>query len=97
MTEYDSVKHPNHYQLEDVTEVKDHILSVLGTRGFISYAIGNVMKYVSRGDKKNGLEDLKKAREYIDMSIIVLEEAHSNDEQVRDDVERKQIYGFGRA
>lgn len=35
----------------------------------IGYFEGNVIKYVSRWRKKNGLEDLKKARHYIDLLI----------------------------
>jgi hypothetical protein len=30
---------------------------------------GNVIKYVSRWRKKNGIDDLRKARHYIDMLI----------------------------
>ena len=35
----------------------------------IGYMEGNVIKYVSRWRSKNGLEDLKKARHYIDLLI----------------------------
>jgi len=35
----------------------------------IGYMEGNVIKYVSRWREKNGLEDLKKARHYIDLLI----------------------------
>lgn len=35
----------------------------------IGYMEGNVIKYVSRYKNKNGIEDLKKARHYIDMLI----------------------------
>lgn len=35
----------------------------------IGYMAGNVIKYVSRYREKNGIEDLKKARHYIDMMI----------------------------
>lgn len=34
---------------------------------------GNVIKYVCRWDAKNGLEDLKKARRYLDMQIRKME------------------------
>lgn len=39
----------------------------------IPFAEGNVIKYVCRWRKKNGLEDLKKARRILDM-MIELEE-----------------------
>jgi hypothetical protein len=35
----------------------------------IGYFEGNVIKYVSRWRAKNGIEDLKKARHYIDLLI----------------------------
>ncbi len=35
----------------------------------IGFATGNVIKYVCRHDAKNGIEDLKKARRYLDMMI----------------------------
>lgn len=39
----------------------------------IGYVEGNVIKYVVRWRRKNGIEDLKKARHYIDL-LIELEE-----------------------
>lgn len=41
----------------------------------IGYMAGNVIKYVSRYQDKNGIEDLKKARHYIDMMIEFEQEA----------------------
>lgn len=35
----------------------------------LGFCEGNVIKYVSRWRKKNGIEDLKKARHYIDILI----------------------------
>lgn len=35
----------------------------------LSYAQGNVIKYVSRYLHKNGIEDLEKAKQYIDFMI----------------------------
>lgn len=69
------VKHPSHYMLEDGTEVKNHIRSILGDEGFKSWAIGNAIKYVSRyNDKGKPIQDLKKAQENIQMVIDVLGE-----------------------
>ncbi|MFL2019637.1 DUF3310 domain-containing protein [Weissella hellenica] len=75
---YDNVKHPKHYLLSDGTEVKDHINSIVGDMlGRSAWKVANVIKYVARADKKNGLEDLKKAREYIDMLIADKETENS--------------------
>ena len=71
----DAVKQPSHYMLEDGTEVKNHIRSILGDEGFKSWAIGNAIKYVSRyKDKGKPTQDLKKAQENIQMVIDVLGE-----------------------
>ena len=40
----------------------------------IDWCIGNVIKYVSRYEKKNGLEDLKKARWYLEYKIQEIED-----------------------
>lgn len=40
----------------------------------LGYLEGNIVKYVSRWKKKNGLEDLKKARHYLDKLIEVTEQ-----------------------
>lgn len=70
-----AVKQPAHYMLEDGTEVKNHIRSILGDEGFKSWAIGNAIKYVSRyKDKGKPIQDLKKAQENIQMVIDVLGE-----------------------
>ncbi|WP_404975683.1 DUF3310 domain-containing protein [Weissella paramesenteroides] len=53
---YDAVKHPKHYLLSDGTEVKDHINSIVGEMlGRSAWKAANVIKYVARADKKNGL------------------------------------------
>ena len=39
----------------------------------IGYAEGNIIKYVSRWKSKNGIQDLKKARHYLDLLIEHLE------------------------
>ena len=71
----DDVKRPSHYMLEDGTEVKNHIRSILGDEGFKYWAIGNAIKYVSRyKDKGKPVQDLKKAQENIQMVIDVLGE-----------------------
>lgn len=35
----------------------------------LGYLEGNIIKYISRWRKKNGMSDLRKARHYIDMLI----------------------------
>ncbi|WP_209774611.1 DUF3310 domain-containing protein [Anaerococcus degeneri] len=45
----------------------------MGTVGFLSFYKGNIIKYILRANKKNGLEDYKKARQYLDWYIQELE------------------------
>lgn len=72
---HDAVNHPNHYCKGGV-ECLDAIKAALGDKyeGFIA---GNVLKYVYRYPDKNGVEDCKKARFYLDKLIEVL----SNEER----------------
>lgn len=59
----DNVHQPHHYarfKIEPITFIMENGLP---------FAAGNVIKYVCRHDAKNGIEDLKKARRYLDMMI----------------------------
>ena len=56
----------NHYKLLEIQPV-EYI-----HKNNIPYLEGNVIKYITRHRFKNGIEDLKKARHYIDL-IIELE------------------------
>lgn len=66
----DNVNHPQHYV--GAIEVIDYIEDKLGADGFESYCVGNIIKYVSRYKKKNGLEDLKKAQWYLNKIISTI-------------------------
>tara|TARA_R110002012_G_C11554194_1_gene602766 strand:- start:780 stop:998 length:219 start_codon:yes stop_codon:yes gene_type:complete len=46
---------------------------IMANEGDFTWCIANVIKYVSRYKRKNGLEDLKKARWYLDRQIQELE------------------------
>lgn len=63
------VAHPKHYQLAPGLEAKDVIEAVLGQAGFKLYCHGNILKYILRAQNKNGDEDFKKARMYIDFYL----------------------------
>ena len=53
----------NHYK-DCAIQPIDYILE-----NGLGYLEGNVIKYVTRHDKKNGLQDLEKAKHYIDLII----------------------------
>ena len=66
----DKIKSPNHYKLEGLNcETIDVVKARLGKEGFKAFCVGNVLKYVLRAEKKNGLEDYKKSRQYLDWII----------------------------
>lgn len=67
---HDAVNHPNHYCKGGV-ECLDAIKAALGDK-YEGFLAGNVLKYVYRYPDKNGMEDCKKARFYLDELIEVL-------------------------
>ena len=68
--ETDNVNHPAHYQSSTGLEVIDAIEAFTeGLEGIDAVCTGNIIKYVSRWKKKNGVEDLQKARWYLDKLI----------------------------
>nr|DAY24989.1 MAG TPA: nucelotide kinase [Caudoviricetes sp.] len=73
----DNVKSPKHYKLEGLNvESIEVIKSILGKEGFKAFCKGNTMKYLIRAEKKNGTEDYRKAKTYLDW---YLEECDNND------------------
>lgn len=67
----DNVNHPSHYTTGKF-ETIDVIQDMLSPKMFEGFCIGNTIKYLSRYRHKNGIEDLKKARWYLDKIIDVL-------------------------
>ena len=66
----DMVNHPSHYQSETGLEVFDVIEAfTFDLKGIEAVDTGNVIKYICRWKKKNGLEDLEKARWYLNRLI----------------------------
>lgn len=70
MIEDEMVSHPPHYQSKNGLEVIDVIEAFTeNLKGIEATDTGNIIKYICRWKKKNGLQDLKKARCYIDHLI----------------------------
>ena len=67
----DVVNNPSHYNKGGI-ECIDAIAAATG-EGFEFYLQGNIMKYMWRYRYKNGTEDLKKARWYLDKLIKEVE------------------------
>ncbi len=67
------VNHPSHYGGADNPYEAIKVVEAWG----LNFCLGNVVKYISRAGKKgNALEDLKKARWYLDREITNLEKAN---------------------
>lgn len=67
--ESSKVHHPNHYN-QNGMEVWDVIKAFTSNlSGAEAFYAGNAIKYILRWDKKNGIEDLEKAKVYIDKII----------------------------
>lgn len=62
--EKDPINQPDHYTAGGI-ETIDYINAKLTPDQFEGYMIGNVLKYCSRYQNKNGIEDLKKAEWYL--------------------------------
>ncbi|MDH8856833.1 DUF3310 domain-containing protein [Staphylococcus epidermidis] len=68
-TLYDKINHPSHYTYGEI-EIIDFIEQV--TKDYkpeLAFAIGNAIKYISRANRKNGKEDLDKARWYLNRAF----------------------------
>lgn len=60
------VSHPPHYQAETGMEVIDVIEAfTFDLKGIEAVSTANIIKYICRWKKKNGLQDLKKAMWYL--------------------------------
>ncbi|MDH9618333.1 DUF3310 domain-containing protein [Staphylococcus epidermidis] len=65
----EKVNHPSHYTYGEI-EVINFIEQV--TKDYkpeLAFAIGNAIKYISRANRKNGKEDLDKARWYLNRAF----------------------------
>ena len=68
----DNVNHPAHYQSRNGLETIDIIEAcVEDLTGMEAVCTGNIIKYISRWKKKNGLEDLRKAKWYLNRLIDI--------------------------
>ena len=70
----DNVNHPNHYQniagVEAIDILNDVVKDLPGDQGAMLW---NTLKYLLRFQKKNGVEDLKKAQNYLNYLIADIE------------------------
>lgn len=70
---HDAVNHPSHYCRDGIECIDVIKATTKGMNAFDAFCQGNAMKYLFRWQYKNGVEDLKKARWYIDKLIEIQE------------------------
>ncbi|MHC3648947.1 DUF3310 domain-containing protein [Streptococcus suis] len=66
---HDNVNNPSHYQGNYGMESIDVLRNFMTSEQLKGFHLGNALKYQLRYQKKNGLEDLKKARKNLDWLI----------------------------
>ena len=71
------ITNPDHYKHGGI-ETIEYMKAKLTKEQFEGYLLGNVLKYVSRYRHKDGVNDLKKAKWYLERLIEEKEEKHEN-------------------
>ena len=77
---HDPVHSPIHYADGNGVECIEAIEASMSMEEFKGFLKGNVQKYVWRYAQKNGAEDLKKAKWYLErlITVVAMEEAFKN-------------------
>jgi hypothetical protein len=73
----DNVNHPSHYTQGSIECIDAIAEATKFLRGIEATDTGNILKYMWRWNNKNGLEDLRKARWYLNHLISHLEESQT--------------------
>uniref|UniRef100_A0AB39AIW0 Nucelotide kinase n=1 Tax=Klebsiella phage KpTRp1 TaxID=3236632 RepID=A0AB39AIW0_9CAUD len=69
----DMVNHPSHYTQGSIECIDAIKAATVGKTGIEAVCVANVVKYLWRYEEKNGLEDVKKARWYLERLVNELE------------------------
>ena len=68
----DVVNHPSHYETGKF-ECIEVMIETQGKEAVMDFCLCNALKYLYRHRRKNGVEDIKKARWYADKYIELFE------------------------
>lgn len=74
----DVVNHPSHYETGKF-ECIDVMLETQGKEAVMGFCLCNAFKYLYRHKRKNGVEDVKKAKWYINKYIELAEKESESD------------------
>ena len=80
----DNVNHPSHYETGKF-ECIEVMLETQGKEAVKNFCICNAFKYIYRHNNKNGVEDIKKAKWYLDKYIEIDESERTCDECKKED------------
>ena len=67
----DVVNHPEHYSSGTPYEGIKVLKRWMSKEQYVGFLKGNIIKYLCRSEKKNGTEDLRKARWYMNKLVEV--------------------------
>jgi hypothetical protein len=87
---HDPVNSPIHYADGNGVECIDAIEASMSTEEFKGFLKGNVQKYVWRYSRKNGAEDLKKSKWYLER-LIKLREFEEAMEKATEETAREAL------
>lgn len=71
----DMVNHPKHYNQGGIECIDALKAATVGKRGIEAVCVANIIKYCWRYEEKNGIEDVRKAKFYIERLLKELEES----------------------
>lgn len=75
VNDIDMVNHPSHYTQGGIECIDAIKAATVGKTGIEAVCVANIVKYLWRYEEKNGLEDVKKARWYLERLIDELSES----------------------
>ena len=74
----DMVNHPQHYTQGGIECIDALKAATVGKRGIEAVCVANIIKYCWRYEEKNGIEDVRKAKFYIERLLKELEESQQS-------------------
>lgn len=74
----DMVNHPKHYTQGGIECIDALKAATVGKSGIEAVCVANIIKYCWRYEEKNGIEDVRKAKWYIERLLKELEESQQS-------------------
>lgn len=74
----DMVSHPKHYNQGGIECIDALKAATVGKRGIEAVCVANIIKYCWRYEEKNGIEDVRKAKWYVERLLKELEEGQQS-------------------